>query len=243
MHIWFTPWTTRAFIQNQNGQVIYQSLFNEWLFNLGIVTPPLALLGGLDLFSEESGRGTLSFLLTQPISRTRIFTTKYLLTAGSLVCIVGLSSLLVLAGDRIPEPVYNSRFTLNPCQPFDSCLVPATSQPIEFSSALLGLSLIILCGVLVIMGAGLCSIFCRSILLTGLAALPILFLSYALLYEGGRLEVYQDGSLLGVATGQIFQPSFIVADFPLLISWVAVLLAGCTALFMAGLTIFKHANF
>lgn len=242
-HVWSTPWVTRIYIQNQNDQIIYQSLFNEWLSNLGAITPFLALLGSLDLFSEERGKGTLTFLLPHPVNRTRIFAAKLLLTAGCLAGIAGLTSLLVLAGDRIPKPVYNSQFTLTLCEPFDSCLVPATSQPIELSSGLTGLLLILLCGVLVVLGTGLCSVFCHSIVVTGLVALPVMFLAYAILYGGGRLAVYQDGTILGVVTGQIFSPWVIIADYSLLISWVAVLLAGCMTIFVTGLVIFKYKNF
>ncbi len=241
-HIWLTPWVTRPYYEDQTGRLVYQSLFNEWLSGLATITPLVALLSAVDLFSEETGKGTHGFMLVQPLSRARIYATKLLLTAGVLVIVLGLTSTLVLAGDRVPKPVYFTQFTLTPCQPFDACLVPGMSESMNLPVALISFLLIALCGTVVLFGTGLLSIYCRSILLTGIAALPVLFLTYALLYLGGRVAAYQNGTLLGVATGQIFTPSAIVADLNLLMWWTGVLLASCLIVFGAGIVAFKRLN-
>lgn len=242
-NVWFTPWRTRFFFQDQNGHQIYQSLFDQWLSNIAMITPVLALLGGVDLFSEEKSKQTISFLLTHPISRVRIYSLKLLLTGGVLVSVISLTSLIVLIGDRIPKSVYNSQFTLDACQPFEECFSPGLSQPVDLLPALTGLLLILLVAALVIFNAGVMSIYCHSILKTGIAAAPVLFLCYTLLYGGGRLVVYNSDGMLGIATGQIFTPWFIVADISLLLSWSVLLLACCTGVFIIGSVVFNRKSF
>lgn len=57
---------------------------------------PLAALLGASLISEELNRGTVFFLLSRPVSRTRLLLTKYAVCAGVLLMAAVLGAVLVV---------------------------------------------------------------------------------------------------------------------------------------------------
>lgn len=224
------------------GFEMYTSLFNKWLENIAVITPVLALLGGVDLISEEKNKGTLSFILTRPLSRTRIYTSKLLLNAGALVSVVGFFSLVVLVVDRLPRSVYVSRYNMPPCDPNTYCTVLGTSRSIEFLPALTGLVLILLVGVMVVLNAAFLSIYCRNILQVVAAATPVVVLSYILLLAAGKRETFYNNSIVGVS-GPIFSSNMIVADMSLLLSWSTVLAIVCIGLLIWRIVAFNRKEF
>ncbi|QBD83002.1 ABC transporter permease [Ktedonosporobacter rubrisoli] len=81
--------------------------WNHWFATNGplVVILFAAVLGG-GLIAEEARRGTIFFLLSKPISRTRLLLTKYAVSAGLLLAVSVMSSLvLALAGLTLGQPL------------------------------------------------------------------------------------------------------------------------------------------
>ena len=85
---WTTAWKT--------------SLMGIWLPVSLAGTCFMGALGGVDLISEEKDKGTISFLLTRPVSRARIYTTKIGLNVIGLASVYGLLTLIVLGLSYLP---------------------------------------------------------------------------------------------------------------------------------------------
>ncbi len=229
-------------IYGSGDSEIYTTLFNKWLENIAVMTPVLALLGGVDLISEEKNKGTISFMLTRPLSRTWIYITKVLLNTGVLVSVIALISLIVLVVDRLPRTVEMSVYNVPPCRPDTYCNVSATSRPIDFVSALIGLVLILLVGIVVVFNAAFLSIYCRNILQTVAAATPVVVLSYVFLLGAGNRETYYSNTIIG-SRGQIFTSNLIVADMRFLLSWSTVFAIVSIGLLIWGIVVFNREEF
>ena len=76
-------------------------LYGNWLNISLFLTLIAALFGGVENISDEMERGTLSFLLTKPVSRQRIYTTKILMNITALVTTFIPCSLVMFLIDRI----------------------------------------------------------------------------------------------------------------------------------------------
>jgi len=101
-----------------------------------------AMLGGVDLVADEVDKGTLSFLLTKPITRARIYTTKIFSNLAALTVAYSLGCLVVLIADRFQ---------------------PKTTPLLEG----LGYTLLILIGgMLIVFLSGLISVFARTVMQT-----------------------------------------------------------------------------
>lgn len=72
------------------------NLSGEFGTATGNVLVPLAALLGVGLISGEAGRNTIVFLLSRPLSRTRLLMAKYAVGAGSLLAVSSLSGVGVL---------------------------------------------------------------------------------------------------------------------------------------------------
>ena len=137
------------------------SLFGAWIpFSL-VATLGLGALGGIDLLSDEKDKGTISFLLTRPVSRTRIYGAKILANTGPLALIYSVFTLIMLGLARLPikhdswdyemqRVVYNN--------------VPA--RVTAFTESLALALVVILAGLAVICLTGFISIFARSVVET-----------------------------------------------------------------------------
>ncbi|NWJ95729.1 MAG: ABC transporter permease [Chloroflexi bacterium] len=125
-------------------------LFISWINFSGFITLIAALFGGVDLVSDEVDKNTLSFLLTKPISRTRIYLTKLLLNVVGLTLIFGLSSGVVLFIDQL--------------QP----------QRVNLLEALGDMLSVLTAAIIVIFLSGLISVFTRNTLQTIAVAVAIL---------------------------------------------------------------------
>ncbi|MDQ7794909.1 MAG: ABC transporter permease subunit [bacterium] len=76
----------------------YVYLWTNWYSkNLYQIATILALVVGMSVVAAETGRGTLGFLFTRPLSRTAIFTTKYLVGAAGLAAAITGSTLVTWA--------------------------------------------------------------------------------------------------------------------------------------------------
>lgn len=81
------------------------SLFNLWI-NLGIALIALgAIMGGVDTISNEVDNNTLSFLLSRPLTRSRVYLTKLGINALWISVLFTVSCLYFLAIDQIPRQV------------------------------------------------------------------------------------------------------------------------------------------
>ncbi len=63
-------------LQNTNSTYYSMGLSNTWLGYGLVITIIGGVLGGVDLIAEEKATGTLSFLLTKPVSRPQIYAAK-----------------------------------------------------------------------------------------------------------------------------------------------------------------------
>lgn len=236
---WPNPMTVT--IYQQAGQDVYNTLFGGWLTIIIVLTPVLALLGSIDLISEENGKGTLSFLLTRPLTRTRIYTTKILLSTGTLVAVCGLSSLLVLLVDQLPRRVLVSRWTTAPCGENAYCSgwsngVLEVSRPAELIPALTALGIILAAGTLLICATGLLSIFTRSMLQNAItAATPVLIIYLVLNANGPFARTSQFAPMQTELLNW--------AELGQRLGWMVGLSGGAVIVFLAGLIAFNRKEF
>ena len=79
----------------------YETLFEKWLTPSLIVTVMVATLAGVDVVAEEKDRGTLSFLLTRPLKRTRIYAIKILVNLGWLSVVYGVATAVMIGLARV----------------------------------------------------------------------------------------------------------------------------------------------
>lgn len=229
-------------IYQENGQEMYNTLFGGWLKIMIIITPALAVFGAADVISEEVGKGTLSFLLTRPFSRTRIYITKVLLNTGVLLACATFSSLLVLLVDQLPRQVLILRWTTSPCGDNAYCsgwtggngLEP--SRPAELIPSLVALGVILSAAILIVFGTGLLSIFTRSFIQTIATVLPLALLVYLVLTRNGpfaRVSQYAptEAELLSWT------------DTPARLLWLEGLVFLSGIVFLGGLVAFRRKEF
>ena len=108
--LWKQPLAQRAFEKAVRGGVVEPNVFWDQYFHgltmgLLMLTFSFLLLGGLylalvagDIVAKEAEEGTLSMILSRPISRLRLWSLKWLTCSVytfGLVCFMGLSSLLL----------------------------------------------------------------------------------------------------------------------------------------------------
>lgn len=228
-------------IYPDNDQERYNTLFGGWLKVMTIITPALTLFGAADIISEEVGKGTLSFLLTRPFSRTRIYITKILLNTGVFLACAILSSLVVLLVDQLPRQVLISRWTTSPCGENAYCsgwsggnLEP--SRPSDIVPALAALGIILGAAVLLVFGTGLLSILTRSFIQTIITALlPALLLNLLLTRDSPLARVNQYGPTDAVPLNW--------NDLPQSLLWLAVLVCLSGVVFLGGLITFRWKEF
>ncbi len=86
------------------------SIFHNWIIATLFLTMGAAILGGSDIIAEETGKNTLSFLLTRPVSRTNIYAIKFLVSATFLSVILLGTSLVMFLVEQLPQR-YQSGWT------------------------------------------------------------------------------------------------------------------------------------
>jgi ABC-type transport system involved in multi-copper enzyme maturation permease subunit len=85
--------------------------FFSWIGLVYFITILAALFGGTDMVAEETDKGTLEFLLTKPLTRQHIYTSKLLINILALGVAYGGPSLLLLIYDqfqRQPTPIFEA---------------------------------------------------------------------------------------------------------------------------------------
>ncbi len=128
-----------AILMGSKSTPVFTPTFYEWLQMSAIITVVAAVVGGIDLVAEEKDKGTLSFVLTRPVSRFHIYNSKILLNISALL----------IAYTIVTIPVF---------------LVDCTSpHPIDLEFLLFTL-LIMLVGMAVVCLSGLISIFANNVI-------------------------------------------------------------------------------
>ncbi|MEI6043681.1 MAG: ABC transporter permease subunit [Chloroflexota bacterium] len=190
-------------------------LFVEWLSFSASVTWIAALFGGADMISDELDKGTLSFLLTKPLSRARIYTTKMLLNVAGLTLMFGLSSGVVFVIDRF--------------QP----------HPVGLWQAFVWSLLIWVVGVTIILLSGLISVFTRNVLQT-IALTVAIPAGFGLM---GSIALSVLSSLfIFLAERNIFLPIDMNSNLLLVWSTPALVILAC-GFFWGGIVAFKRKEF
>ncbi len=212
----WSPWSRFGNSWYKLGYPLFiQPVYLDWLNFSSVVIILTALLGGVDMISDELDKGTLSFLLTRPITRRRIYTTKILINLLGLGAIYGLSSAVMLTFDQ---------------------LQPKSVNLLEG----LGLTLVVYAiGAILICLAGLISVFTRNALQTISLTIAIPFSLVILV----ALNLYTILPFIGTFTGTElkFQPN-LSAEMSLTL--LAIAMIGTIAgLFWSGLVAFSRKEF
>jgi ABC-type Na+ efflux pump permease subunit len=141
---------------------------NSWLDIAQLVTLGMAVLAGADTIAGERGQGTIGFLLTKPVSRTRVYLTKLAVNAGILAVTLLGNSLIMFGLDQLhnTRPVYAN---ISETQAGIVAVIPTpvttAGDAIITTLALFGLGLVWLCL------SALISIAVRTIIVTIIASL------------------------------------------------------------------------
>lgn len=124
------------------------SLFYSWLTLNLIITLAAGVLAGAGLISEETGNETISFLLTRPLSRFRIYAGKILVNVLALVAAFGLVNGLMLGLSSLDPRHHDAAWTVPTFQAGEPGMVIQT----------------LLMGITVVCLGGLLSIFIHNLM-------------------------------------------------------------------------------
>jgi hypothetical protein len=94
---WYLVWRHQRLELELNTDPI----FLYWMQTSWSVTILVAALGGVDVVAGEKSSGTLSFIMTRPISRTRIYISKIGLNVATLAAVFIPINLVALADDQV----------------------------------------------------------------------------------------------------------------------------------------------
>lgn len=158
-HIFYSQLVSDTSFFQENAPM---ALYYDWLLALLLITPFAAVLGGADVVSEEVDKGTLSFLLTRPVSRTRIYSSKILINCAALAVAIALPSIPVLIYDQLQR------------------------KTIPLGTGLVAMGVVIMSGVAVICLGGLLSVYTRNVMQTLGATIfagLLIFFGLTVLYE------------------------------------------------------------
>lgn len=195
-------------------------LIQTWLTLGLIITMVVATLGGVDLVSEEVNQSTLSFLLTRPISRTRIYVSKVGLNVAALTIIYGLVSLGLVLFDQFFSPRL-------PVARFGEGITEST-QPVALSQSLAFIGLTMLIGIIIICVSGLISVLTRTLMQSLALTLPtLLVLGLAIFAFSFRQGIFWLGIVL----------------WPMTVVLAGLLFTLAGLFFCTGLVIFKRKEF
>ncbi len=193
-------------------------LFRGWLNFSLLSIIPIAVVCGVDTVADETDKGTLSFLLTRAIPRSRIYSAKILLNITALVvAYISTSGIVLLINRFYPKYVYvegnpNPVFLLESVRPVDA-----------LGSALL----VLLVGTTITALTSVASIFARSTMYS-LFLTVIILLGGAVLFNHVIADILYNSSTRTLASNL---PN---------IMWFLVLTIG---IYGVGLFCFEHREF
>ena len=142
------------------------AMFNIWIpiSLVGLVT--LAILHGVDLVADEKDKGTISFLLTRPLGRGRIFTTKVLINLIGLTSCYVLASVLMTVIQFIPRTFPHNHYWFNTTIGKTVFLVDYyfTGEHLSLNECLTYALLITTTGISVLALTALISVYARAVI-------------------------------------------------------------------------------
>ncbi len=229
----FLPGPARFFSYSNTST----SYFEQWSLTSLLATTIIGIAVSMDSISHETSKGTIGFLLTRPLSRMRVYTTKVGLNLAGLAAAYLTAAVCVWLWDQSPRSISVFQVYELPTPPGQCSLSYRTDLVGERMTTGPGLGqflgialLVLLTGAAVICLGMLISTFAR----TYLQSLIICIITVALLVclfllLNGRSS---NNALYSVST-------FI--EHSLLNSLYLAVVAG--GLFWIGLTFFRHKEF
>lgn len=210
-------------------------LFEQWQGISALTMTLGAALGGIDLVADEKANGTLSFLLTKPISRTQIYLSKLGVNIIALAVAFLPVNLLMLAIDRfnptgISEQGRSSEACLQHLIEECSRKIQATTQASDLLQGIAVIGLILLFGTSIICLTGLVSIFARNTMQAILFTMPALAAFVGMV----AASLVRAGPSGMVGIGYFYSVSIVT---PLIVLWVG------GSFFYVGLYFFKTKEF
>jgi ABC-type transport system involved in multi-copper enzyme maturation permease subunit len=180
-------------------------IFQIWASTSLAITLVVAALGGIDVVAEEKASGTLSFLLTRPISRTRIYATKVSLNLATLaMSFVPVSLIMLLIDQLYPARIQQVWSEVQPCGEDQWCTIVHfeegyTLHSTAIAGGLTTVVLLLLIAAVVVCLSSLVSIFASNTLQAIFVSIPVLALFLVLtsadMYRS--YEYYLNGSFSG----------------------------------------------
>jgi ABC-type transport system involved in multi-copper enzyme maturation permease subunit len=173
------------FLYGRANHSYTEPLFQSWLGIACLVMAVISALGGVDIIAEEKSSGTLSFVMTRPISRTRIYTSKIGVNVAALAAASIPANLIMLALDQfIPTPVtwYETinvpcgEATMN-CGFYGGFELTTLYQSTNALQSLAAIAVILMFGIGVICLSGFISIFATNTIRAIFFTIPALVLS------------------------------------------------------------------
>lgn len=223
------------FIWDHSKRLSYsEPFFQSWLGISILVMTVVAALGGVDIVSEEKASGTLGFLLTKPISRTRIYFTKIGVNILALAAAFVPFNLFLLGLDQaIPTTVNVMQFVTEPCGENAWCSGwqeqgTVYHRSFDLFQGLGMLGMILLFGVGLICLSGLISVFARNTIQTIMLTIPALI---------AFLVIVTNSLPLTPRTGYVWSFSSINPATPLILAGAIIVF------FYTGLLAFRRKEF
>ena len=210
-------------------------LFEHWQGISALAMTLSAALGGIDLVADEKANGTLSFLLTKPISRTRIYLSKLGVNLAALAVAFLPVNLLMLVIDHfnptgISEQGLSSEACLQHLTEECSQKIQATALSADMLQGIAVIGLILLFGASIICLTGLVSIFARNTMQAILFAMPALA-AFVGMVAASLVRLGPSGM---VGIGYFYSVSIVT---PLIVLWLG------GSFFYIGLFFFKTKEF
>ncbi len=206
------------------------SIFHQWVIAAIFITIGGAILAGSDSIAEETGKNTLSFLLTRPLSRANIYTIKFVVNAITLSAVLVMTSVIMFFIEQLPQGFIEGTLARVNGTSYDQFYYVAVEK-VTGGEALGDLAQIFGLGVVMLALTTLVSIFCQSTIEAIIATL--------LLTIGPLIILILIAGFLG---SQIISPIYV--SFINLGPIGGLILLGLAAgIYVTGLRIFKSKEF
>ena len=173
--------------------------FQDWSGGAFLMTVIVSVLGGIDVVTEEKSGNTISFLLSRPIKRSRIYITKLAVNSLALLLAFSVGSGVVFLYDRLyPTDVTIKQWVTWQADPntwySGWATVGHAVQSCDLFTALATLGLMALAGVCIVCLSGLFSVITPSTMLAMLATGSALFSVGIIAIAVGYREDFASGS-------------------------------------------------
>jgi hypothetical protein len=223
------------FFEERRYSSYSEPMFQVWLGISYLLMAVVAALGGVDIIAEEKASSTLSFIMTRPISRARIYASKIGVNVAALAAACIPANLIVLVIDQLrPTPVAVYQMVNETCGRNEWCSawrqVGTEYQSTNALQSLGAIGLILLFGIGIICLSGLISIFAANTIRAIFFTIPALLLFVV-------LTVF----LISCVSPYYLNNPIWVSSVNLATGLILIAIAG--GLFYGGLVLFKRKEF